>query len=54
MKQVMGIKEGTCDEHQMSYESVESLYCMPEANIHCMLTSWNLNKNFYTVKQRFW
>ena len=31
---VMGIKEGTCcDEHQVSYGRVESLYCTPETII---------------------
>lgn len=30
----MGIKKCTChDEHRMMYGNVESLYCMPEANI---------------------
>lgn len=28
VKQVMGIKEGTCDEHWV----MESLYCTPEMN----------------------
>ena len=27
------IKEGTCDEHQVMYRSVESLHCTPEINI---------------------
>ena len=38
MGKVMGIKEGTCDEHRVLYESVESLYCTPETNITLMLT----------------
>ena len=34
IKQVMGIKECTCnDVHQVMYRSVESLYCTPETNI---------------------
>lgn len=30
---VMGIKESTCDEHQVMYGIVESLFCTPETNI---------------------
>ena len=33
MKQVMGIKEFTCDEHWVLYGSGESVYCTPEINI---------------------
>ena len=33
VKQVIGIKEDTCDEHQVMYGSVESLYCIPEINL---------------------
>ena len=33
VKQMMGIKECTCDEHGAMYESAESQYCMPETNI---------------------
>ena len=43
----MRIKELTCcDEHWELNKSAEPLYCTPETNIHCMLTNWNLNKNF--------
>jgi len=45
---VMGIKECTCDEHQVMYGSVESLYYTPETNI-TLYVNWNLNKN---VKRR--
>ena len=30
---VMGIKECTCDEHQVIYGIVESLYYIPETNV---------------------
>ena len=34
VKQVMGIKDGTChEEHQVMCGIVESLYCMLETNI---------------------
>ena len=33
VKQEMGMKEGTFDEHQVTYGSAESLYCAPESNI---------------------
>ena len=33
VKQVMRIKECTCDEQQVMYGRVESLSCTPEANI---------------------
>ena len=46
VKQVMGIKEGPCDEHQVMYGSVESLILYLKLILHCMLTNWNLNKNF--------
>ena len=42
-KQKMGMKEGTCDEHQL-YGSAESLNCAPETNI-TLYVNWNLNKN---------
>lgn len=29
----MGMKEGTCDEHQALYESAEILNSTPDANI---------------------
>ena len=32
-KQMMGIKEGTCEEYWVIYGKVESLYCKPETNI---------------------
>ena len=33
VKQVMEIKECTCDEHWVMYEIVESVCCIPETNI---------------------
>ena len=33
VKQEMGIKKGTCDEHRVLYGSVQSLYRTPEARI---------------------
>ena len=33
VKQVMGIKECTCDEHWVMFGIVESLYRVPETNI---------------------
>ena len=30
---MLGIKEGTCDEHQVLYVSVGLLNCIPETNI---------------------
>ena len=42
----MGIKECTsCDEHQILYGSIESLYSTPETNI-TLYVNWNLNKSF--------
>ena len=43
VKYVMEIKEYTCNEHQVLYGGVESIYCTLETNItklilHCMLT----------------
>ena len=32
VKQLMGIKERTCDEHEVFYVSVESLNCTPRTN----------------------
>ena len=43
-KQVMGIKEGTCDEHWVLYGSVESLYRTLQTII-TLYVNWNLNKN---------
>lgn len=42
-----GTTEDTCgDEHWVSCDNVESLYCIPEANLlHCILTTWNLSKH---------
>ena len=33
MQQVMGIKEGPCDEHWALYGSVASLYCTPGTSV---------------------
>ena len=44
----MGVKEGTC-EHQVLYESVESLYCTLDTNI-TLYVNWNLNKNLRKFK----
>lgn len=30
---MMGIKECACDEHWAMYRGVDSLYCIPEANV---------------------
>ena len=49
VKQVMGIKECTCDEQQVMYGRVESLSCTPETNITSYVT-WNLNKNLKKKK----
>lgn len=38
---MMGITEGTCDEHWMLYVSDESLL---KPILRCMLINWNLNK----------
>ena len=43
---VMGIKEGTCDEHWELYVNDESMNSTPETD-HCMFT----NKNFFKVKK---
>ena len=40
----MGIKECTCDEHLVLYQSIESAYCTPETDI-TLHVNWNLNKN---------
>ena len=49
VQQVKGIKERTCcDEHQVMYESAESLYCTSETNI-TLYVNWNLNKNFLKI-----
>jgi len=42
VKWVMGIKEGTWDEHRVLYVSAGSLNSTPETNI---ILCWNLNKN---------
>ena len=34
MIKVMGIMEGTCEEHRVLYESDESLHFTPETNIN--------------------
>ena len=36
----MEIQEGTCDEHQVSDGSVDSLNCTPEINI-TLYVNWN-------------
>ena len=33
VKEVMGIKEGTCDKQQVMYQTAESLNCTPESNL---------------------
>ena len=33
VKWVMGIKEGTCDEHPALYGRIKTLYCTPEIDI---------------------
>ena len=47
------MKKHTCEEQQVVYVSVESLYCTPEINITLYLTNWNLNKNLKKYKQIF-
>ena len=42
---MMGIKECTCDKHQVLHVSAESLYCTRETNITLNVNK-NLNKNF--------
>lgn len=50
----MGVKDCTChDEHVVMYGNGESLYCMPEPILHCMLTKWYLNKNFKKPSDQF-
>ena len=44
VKQLMGIKDSACDEHQVVYGNVKSLNCTPETNI-TLYVNWNLNKN---------
>ena len=41
VKWVMGIKEGTCDEHWVLHLSGESLNSTPETNI-ILYVNWNL------------
>ena len=43
-KWVMGIKEGTWDDHWVLYVSEESLGSNTEPILHYMLTNFNLNK----------
>ena len=50
---MMGINEGTCDEHRVMYGSVKSLYCMPETNI-IPYVNWNLNKNLKGREKDEW
>ena len=49
VKWVIGIKEGTCDEHLALYVTDESLNSTPETN-YTLLTNWNLNKNLKLKK----
>ena len=46
VKQVMGIKEGTCGEHRVMDGSAESLYRTPETHIMLDVNELELNKNF--------
>ena len=46
---MMGIKEGTWNEHRMLYGSIKLLYCIPETNI-TLYVNWNLNKNLEEKK----
>ena len=48
-KYVVGIKEGTCDEHWVFYVSDESLNSM-ETNI-TIYANWNLNKPLKQTKR---
>ena len=41
---VMGMKKGTCDEHQVLYVSDESPNSMSETNTKLYI-NWNLNQN---------
>ena len=43
---VMGIKEGTCDEHWVLYVSNESLNSTPEPNI-ALYVNYNFKKSQY-------
>ena len=44
---MMGIKEHTCDEYQVMYDSVESHIVLLKLILPCMFTNWNLNKKFF-------
>ena len=50
---MIGIKEGTCDEHRVLYVNDESLNSTPEINIiECI--NWILSKNLgrkYTISE---
>ena len=50
MKQAMGTKESTCDEHCVSYGTDESHIVDLRLIFHCMLTNWNLSKNLKEKK----
>ena len=45
VKQVMRIRECTCDKHQVMYRIIESLYCTPEINISLHVNYTGINKN---------
>lgn len=47
----MGIEEGPCDEHQMTYGIVESLYCTPELELKRNLTKkkWGTADNMLKI-----
>ena len=48
VKQMMRIKEGTCDEHWVLHVSVGSLNCTPEINI-TLYVNRHLNKNLKKI-----
>ena len=49
-RQVMGIKEGTCDEHWVLYVGDESLYSTLETDI-TLYVNYNLHKNLKQQQQ---
>ena len=49
-----GLKEGTCDEHWVSYVSDESLNPMHEIILHCMLTGIQIKTWNYKKKKAHW
>ena len=44
MKERMGIKEGTCDEHWVLYLSDEPLNSTPETDSTLYVFNWDFNK----------